>query len=692
MLTINNTNDNSVVELCITLRRAANSPVPNIPVKDWPPIWANDFNPGLIPDNLPFWGNLSFEIPIGKFPLHPLIRMHTDRPDGLVTVGGRHVNAVRHYERWYDYQRYGTVAESIIGLDRRRLSLRRERWSAETDVDDATADGCLHYPLTASESIYTPLQTLYWMGVPLRIYYKDPWHLGWSTEYVTRSVAASLFADGFTVSPLNELLLLGWSGQYRRTHIRDLCSDFGYAPLTSFGPDVNSMGYLLHAEAAYYRQSGYARNWHGWRSPDFSVTQNGYKSTATFTYTVINAAWSTRSVYGVGIPRSVSEHDVTWTIDCEIKPKAPVYAEASGTFHLDFDYTVDVKATSVCTMADQNVPVPSDSGWEYAYNGLEGSFTYSAPHISTVAQGVHTRDYEWLNKSPLFCATKGDPVGAFHKLIDECHPHMRAAAALSANDALSNYSSPSNWLESLPELPGMITHIPDMAQLGRLIRLIARGDPTAIPLFIEMLASGYLLYKYGAKPGLSDIAEAKRIANEYWGRIEALSASLPTELYGTFSYEMPDKLDGVAGQLQCLVRTKMVLGSQPGSLLAAIIASDKVGILPSLARIWDLVPFSFVVDWFTSLSDRFEAIDKMAIRAAMCVDYYVHTYTYVYTLNPESYRPLGRSSTEKPSLRVFKRERSLYHPLCGNSKYDFHPPRGLSNHFLATGALLWVSL
>jgi len=285
------------------------------------------------------------------------------------------------------------------------------------------------------------------------------------------------------------------------------------------------------------------------------------------------------------------------------------------------------------------------------------------------------------------------PTYAFKHFVDSIHDDIRVACALSANDCLSRFKANFNSLESVPELPGMLKSITDVKKIGKVFSLFTSGSPLAWLGLIDLLAEGYLLYKYGVKPLVSDVEEAREIATRYANQIDFWSKGLPRRLNGVFKYEIPDAVPGIPGTVVVDVRTTMALRSSPAGVLAYIFAMDEVGLLPTLSRLWDLVPFSFVVDWFTGLSARFEDIDASAKRFALELDYYVHTWTY--KLYPDSkflapYAPkLGYKPM--PHFRVFKREISCFHPILRQTKYDFHPSKGLKNHLLAGGSLLWVA-
>lgn len=51
----------------------------------------------------------------------------------------------------------------------------------------------------------------------------------------------------------------------------------------------------------------------------------------------------------------------------------------------------------------------------------------------------------------------------------------------------------------------------------------------------------------------------------------------------------------------------MAIAKETSSFDAAVSALDKAGVLPSVDNIWELIPYTFVVDWFLHVGDVLEA-------------------------------------------------------------------------------------
>jgi hypothetical protein len=308
--------------------------------------------------------------------------------------------------------------------------------------------------------------------------------------------------------------------------------------------------------------------------------------------------------------------------------------------------------------------------------------------------GVNTlvlEDFERSDRHFLWRSSRRGMEMKFLDFVQGIHPDVRPAAALSANDCIEKYHSDTNLLEAIPELPGLIRSVLDVSSYKRLIKLL-REVPD-VGEILKFLSEKYLLYTYGVSPGKDDAATSYETVSTIWDRLTELGPSFPNVLYGEFrvpTVSLP-KFPFLDGELSVKVRTKMELRNGPGNLLAIALLLDELGLLPTTARLWDLVKFSFVLDWFTRIGDRLEDVDQTTIRGAFDVDYYVHTYVYTFRCDPRSLLPFHSTSSAGQQLRVFLREVSLFHPGLFDSKIDMRPAHGLHGNRLAiSGALICV--
>jgi hypothetical protein len=69
------------------------------------------------------------------------------------------------------------------------------------------------------------------------------------------------------------------------------------------------------------------------------------------------------------------------------------------------------------------------------------------------------------------------------------------------------------------------------------------------------------------------------------------------------------------------MRIKMRLHERSGDLLLSIMnTANKAGFFPGLYNLWDMIPFSFVVDWFSPIGDTLEDFDQRWMHDYFVVD------------------------------------------------------------------------
>lgn len=120
---------------------------------------------------------------------------------------------------------------------------------------------------------------------------------------------------------------------------------------------------------------------------------------------------------------------------------------------------------------------------------------------------------------------------------------------------------------------------------------------------LKTMSSNYLMIKYGWLPTVSDLnkifSSLRRlrvhrfdgITSGYSSEIESLVTSQGTEITSS-------------RHLKLMVRTN---DSQLSELSSRI---ESLGLFPNLKSIWDLIPYSFVLDWFIDVGDFLERADS----------------------------------------------------------------------------------
>lgn len=167
---------------------------------------------------------------------------------------------------------------------------------------------------------------------------------------------------------------------------------------------------------------------------------------------------------------------------------------------------------------------------------------------------------------------------------------MRASAKVNANKV--------NMIAFLRDLRHPTEMIPKLANLRSL----------------KGLAGNYLSVNYGVLPTVSDlkaIVEACKRISPYLDRngleifTSAQSASTSDEEY---SYTLENRL-------------KLAIAKEDSGLDEIVSRLDNIGILPTFENLWDLVPYSFVLDWFLDVGKLLERIDTRMRLTRLNVEY-----------------------------------------------------------------------
>lgn len=119
---------------------------------------------------------------------------------------------------------------------------------------------------------------------------------------------------------------------------------------------------------------------------------------------------------------------------------------------------------------------------------------------------------------------------------------------------------------------------------------------------LKTLAENYLVFDYGILPTIDDLkaifAACKKV-RPYLDKngFETYTAS------GTTEYVIGDV------PFHVIQRIKVAIGKNDFVFNDLIRKVDSIGFLPTLQNVWDLIPYSFVIDWFVDIGSLLERID-----------------------------------------------------------------------------------
>lgn len=157
---------------------------------------------------------------------------------------------------------------------------------------------------------------------------------------------------------------------------------------------------------------------------------------------------------------------------------------------------------------------------------------------------------------------------------------------------------------------------------GRLDRLLARGSS-------RNAASSWLLYRYGITPLVSDLQ----------GSLEALERARDTSLLYRFRWQSSQTVDDYQHgsspypvpfdkpiRVNEKIRVKDIAWVQYDS--AVLQNMSALGLTNPAQLAWEVIPFSFVLDWFVNVGDYLSSLDALtgASRASYTRTFKVESY------------------------------------------------------------------
>lgn len=252
----------------------------------------------------------------------------------------------------------------------------------------------------------------------------------------------------------------------------------------------------------------------------------------------------------------------------------------------------------------------------------------------------------------------------------------------------------TNHLQTIQHLKDVQSLVPDAtgvtSRLGDLYKWY--GDKNRSRLlagFLDEATSEWLRVTFGILPTL-------RSFGEILARLDDLGMGLRDlighhVLRGEKTFRLRPGSFGFQN-VDLRVHTTSYISYDWGSFFSGIAGLRSVGLLPNLSGNWDLIPFSFAINWFTNLGKRFDLIDTWASILTLRWKHSVYTYKIIATLTSTELEQLGLSASVSPvRLQAFVREVSklIPSPSSGSKLGDISGSSPRPDLF-TLGSLLWT--
>lgn len=152
-----------------------------------------------------------------------------------------------------------------------------------------------------------------------------------------------------------------------------------------------------------------------------------------------------------------------------------------------------------------------------------------------------------------------------------------------------------NMIEFLKDIRHPLEMIPKLASLRAL-----KGRSKK--RFLKGLSDDYLTVRFGLLPTISDLQDIVKAMRKLKPFVDRNGFNVYTARHDDSTV-----VDDVDYRLE--QHLKLAIGQEDSGLLALIERLDSMGTLPTLERLWDLVPYSFLIDWFVDVGDLLERVD-----------------------------------------------------------------------------------
>lgn len=266
---------------------------------------------------------------------------------------------------------------------------------------------------------------------------------------------------------------------------------------------------------------------------------------------------------------------------------------------------------------------------------------------------------------------------------------IRMASYNATSDALSDLtdSLSVNMIENLVELKEIAGLVPDLSTLSQAMRQLSRkkwlsGGKT----LVDFVTGLRLQTQFGTEPTIDLLVD---ILPRIPGLLFNLSQSLHRDevvARGSYAFDFPSgEFNREESHLKA--SSKVVLSGDFSPLVKRILGLKAFGMLPSPSSMWDLLPLSFVVDWFANIGGRLTDVENISIATLLNVRVIVYSYLVTSPLQEGDLSIVG-DADGAGLLRVYDRDISRYLPRVQRGRYDFAMPDRLPDWETA-GSLAW---
>lgn len=119
---------------------------------------------------------------------------------------------------------------------------------------------------------------------------------------------------------------------------------------------------------------------------------------------------------------------------------------------------------------------------------------------------------------------------------------------------------------------------------------------------LKTLADNFLTVEYGILPTIGDI-------ESIMGAFKRMGPYVDRNGFDVYTASHRDSLDIDAMSYQLEQHIKLAIADEDDEFLSLIARVESFGFLPTFKNLWDLIPYSFVLDWFIDVGEFLKRVD-----------------------------------------------------------------------------------
>jgi hypothetical protein len=252
----------------------------------------------------------------------------------------------------------------------------------------------------------------------------------------------------------------------------------------------------------------------------------------------------------------------------------------------------------------------------------------------------------------------------------------------------------ANHLETLSDLCDLLSLVSPATSLLRVLDTISKSKTPVLELYknvFDFLADAKLTYEFGIVPTVKDANELRNKVVRVQGVMSEIDLLHNERTYhGKFIYELPEGFYP-HGTTVITYRSKVRASLDRNSYFTKLLPAHMLGLAPTLGRLWDLVPYSFAVDWLAQISKRLDLVDSGLATLGTTVGYCVHSMRVKHYLDGDYLDQFNigfRDPADPPALVQYYRVTDNYPLSLSGSKYDFAASTNSPNPW-TVGSFAW---